>query len=230
MSLGGLLPAGEPPARPGRRRRRRTGSPSPAGRDDHRRRARRLRLRQRAPAPPARRSRPSRSPAAPSPTRPGCASPRRRLRAPRVVERRGLGLEGGVRHRPRRAGGRRRPRRRRCATSPGSRPTPSHVRAGLACPPSSSGRGRRPRASWTASATCGSGPPRPSPPTPGFDAYPYPEYSEVFFGPDYRVLRGGSWATHPRVASPTFRNWDLPQRRQIFAGLRLARCRSTQET
>jgi gamma-glutamyl hercynylcysteine S-oxide synthase len=57
---------------------------------------------------------------------------------------------------------------------------------------------------------------------PGFQAYPYREYSEVFFGPDYRVLRGGSWATSPRVASVTFRNWDLPQRRQIFAGLRLA--------
>jgi len=58
---------------------------------------------------------------------------------------------------------------------------------------------------------------------PGFAAHPYREYSEVFFGEDYRVLRGSSWATHPRVASPTFRNWDLPQRRQIFAGLRLAR-------
>jgi iron(II)-dependent oxidoreductase len=57
---------------------------------------------------------------------------------------------------------------------------------------------------------------------PGFVAYPYREYSEVFFGEDYRVLRGGSWATSPRVASPTFRNWDLPLRRQIFAGLRLA--------
>jgi iron(II)-dependent oxidoreductase len=58
---------------------------------------------------------------------------------------------------------------------------------------------------------------------PGFVAFPYREYSEVFFGDTYRVLRGGSWATHPRVASTTFRNWDLPQRRQIFAGLRLAR-------
>ncbi len=58
---------------------------------------------------------------------------------------------------------------------------------------------------------------------PGFTAYPYREYSEAFFGRDYRVLRGGSWATHPRVASTTFRNWDLPQRRQIFAGVRLAR-------
>jgi iron(II)-dependent oxidoreductase len=58
---------------------------------------------------------------------------------------------------------------------------------------------------------------------PGFVAHPYREYSEVFFGGDYRVLRGGSWATHPRVRTITFRNWDLPIRSQIFAGLRLAR-------
>ena len=58
---------------------------------------------------------------------------------------------------------------------------------------------------------------------PGFVAHPYREYSEVFFGEDYRVLRGGSWATDPHVASITFRNWDLPIRSQIFAGLRLAR-------
>jgi len=58
---------------------------------------------------------------------------------------------------------------------------------------------------------------------PGFRAHPYREYSEVFFGERYRVLRGSSWATHPRVASLTFRNWDLPERRQIFAGVRLAR-------
>jgi gamma-glutamyl hercynylcysteine S-oxide synthase len=60
-------------------------------------------------------------------------------------------------------------------------------------------------------------------PYPGFHAYPYREYSEVFFGNDYRVLRGGSWATSARVASDTFRNWDLPMRRQIFAGLRLTK-------
>jgi gamma-glutamyl hercynylcysteine S-oxide synthase len=57
----------------------------------------------------------------------------------------------------------------------------------------------------------------------GFVAHPYREYSEVFFGQEYRVLRGGSWATDPRVATVTFRNWDLPIRSQIFAGLRLAR-------
>lgn len=60
-------------------------------------------------------------------------------------------------------------------------------------------------------------------PYPGFEAFPYREYSEVFFGETYRVLRGSSWATDPRVARPTFRNWDLPQRRQIFAGIRCAR-------
>jgi iron(II)-dependent oxidoreductase len=37
------------------------------------------------------------------------------------------------------------------------------------------------------------------------------------------VLRGGSWATQEIAARATFRNWDLPRRRQIFAGLRLAR-------
>jgi gamma-glutamyl hercynylcysteine S-oxide synthase len=57
---------------------------------------------------------------------------------------------------------------------------------------------------------------------PGFVAEPYREYSEVFFGDGYRVLRGGSWATRARLATATFRNWDLPQRRQIFAGVRIA--------
>jgi len=57
---------------------------------------------------------------------------------------------------------------------------------------------------------------------PGFRAWPYREYSEVFFGGDYRVLRGASWASRPTVARTTFRNWDHPQRRQIFAGFRCA--------
>jgi iron(II)-dependent oxidoreductase len=67
---------------------------------------------------------------------------------------------------------------------------------------------------WTASSFGG---------YPGFRAFPYAEYSELFFGEEYRVLRGGSWLTDPLVARPTFRNWDLPQRRQIFSGLRCAR-------
>ena len=62
----------------------------------------------------------------------------------------------------------------------------------------------------------------PFAPYPGFRAFPYREYSEVFFGGYYRVLRGGSWATQPVAARTTFRNWDHPYRRQIFAGFRLA--------
>jgi gamma-glutamyl hercynylcysteine S-oxide synthase len=58
---------------------------------------------------------------------------------------------------------------------------------------------------------------------PGFTSWPYREYSEVFFGTDHKVLRGGSWATHPSCIRATFRNWDYPIRRQIFAGFRCAR-------
>ena len=58
---------------------------------------------------------------------------------------------------------------------------------------------------------------------PGFEAFPYPEYSEVFFGDEHKVLRGGAWATRRDVIRTSFRNWDLPQRRQIFAGIRCAR-------
>jgi iron(II)-dependent oxidoreductase len=58
-------------------------------------------------------------------------------------------------------------------------------------------------------------------PYPGYETFPYPEYSEVFFGGDYRVLRGASWATRTAVARPTFRNWDHPYRRQIFSGVRV---------
>ena len=60
-------------------------------------------------------------------------------------------------------------------------------------------------------------------PYPGFVAYPYKEYSEVFFGPDHRVLRGGAFSADPVACRGTFRNWDYPIRRQIFAGFRTAR-------
>lgn len=66
---------------------------------------------------------------------------------------------------------------------------------------------------WTSSAFTG---------YRGFMAFPYAEYSEAFFGDEHRVLRGGSWATDPLVARVTFRNWDYPQRRQLFSGVRLA--------
>jgi len=58
---------------------------------------------------------------------------------------------------------------------------------------------------------------------PGFAAFPYREYSEVFFGPEYKVLRGGSFGTDAVACRGTFRNWDYPIRRQIFAGFRCAR-------
>jgi gamma-glutamyl hercynylcysteine S-oxide synthase len=60
-------------------------------------------------------------------------------------------------------------------------------------------------------------------PYPGFSVFPYPEYSQVFFGGDYRVLRGGSFGTDAAAIRSTFRNWDHPIRRQIFSGFRCAR-------
>lgn len=67
---------------------------------------------------------------------------------------------------------------------------------------------------WTSSVLC---------PYPGFEPFPYREYSEAFFGGGYRVLRGGAWATRRNVIRASFRNWDLPERRQIFSGFRCAR-------
>ncbi|GAB0108040.1 ergothioneine biosynthesis protein EgtB [Nocardia sp. JMUB6875] len=60
-------------------------------------------------------------------------------------------------------------------------------------------------------------------PYPGFRFFPYREYSEVFFGGDYKVLRGGSFGADQVASRGTFRNWDHPIRRQIFSGFRLAR-------
>jgi iron(II)-dependent oxidoreductase len=60
-------------------------------------------------------------------------------------------------------------------------------------------------------------------PYPGFESWPYKEYSQVFFGPEYKVLRGGAFGVSPVACRGTFRNWDYPARRQIFAGFRTAR-------
>jgi iron(II)-dependent oxidoreductase len=59
-------------------------------------------------------------------------------------------------------------------------------------------------------------------PWPGFAPMLYAAYTQPFFGQDLRVLRGGSWATATDAVRPSFRNWDLPIRRQIFSGVRLA--------
>jgi len=60
-------------------------------------------------------------------------------------------------------------------------------------------------------------------PYPGYETFPYPEYSEVFFGDEYKVLKGGAWATRFDAVRNTFRNWDYPIRRQIFSGIRCVR-------
>jgi iron(II)-dependent oxidoreductase len=57
---------------------------------------------------------------------------------------------------------------------------------------------------------------------PGFTPMLYADYSAPFFGGDYRVMRGGAWSVGASILRPSFRNWDHPQRRQVFSGVRLA--------
>jgi iron(II)-dependent oxidoreductase len=57
---------------------------------------------------------------------------------------------------------------------------------------------------------------------PGFEPFPYPEYSETWFDGDHRVLKGGSWATSPSVLRTSFRNFFRRHFRIAFAGIRLA--------
>jgi iron(II)-dependent oxidoreductase len=57
---------------------------------------------------------------------------------------------------------------------------------------------------------------------PGFRAFPYPEYSELWFDEDHRVLRGGSWATQSSLLRTSFRNFFRRHFRIAFAGLRCA--------
>jgi iron(II)-dependent oxidoreductase len=56
-------------------------------------------------------------------------------------------------------------------------------------------------------------------PYPGFAADPYAEYSVPWFG-TRKVLRGGCWATRSRLATPVYRNFFTPDRRDVFAGFR----------
>ena len=57
-------------------------------------------------------------------------------------------------------------------------------------------------------------------PFPGYTIdFPYKEYSAPWFG--YRkVLKGGSWATRPRFAYTTQRNYFPPERNDVYAGFR----------
>ena len=66
---------------------------------------------------------------------------------------------------------------------------------------------------WTSSAFEG---------FPGYTSFPYPEYSEVWFDGDHRVLKGGSWATRAPVLRTSFRNFFRRHFRIAFAGIRCA--------
>jgi iron(II)-dependent oxidoreductase len=56
-------------------------------------------------------------------------------------------------------------------------------------------------------------------PYPGFVRDPYAEYSEPWFG-NHKVLRGGCHATSPGLIRNTWRNFYMPDRRDVFAGFR----------
>ncbi len=59
----------------------------------------------------------------------------------------------------------------------------------------------------------------PFEPYPGFTPDPYTDYSQPWFG-THRVLRGGSFATQPRLARNAYRNFYTPDRADVFAGFR----------
>lgn len=63
---------------------------------------------------------------------------------------------------------------------------------------------------WTASDFC---------PYPGFIADPYKEYSEPWFD-NHKVLRGGCWTTRSHLVRNTWRNFYMPDRRDVLAGFR----------
>ncbi|MHB1677308.1 MAG: selenoneine synthase SenA [Sulfuriferula sp.] len=56
-------------------------------------------------------------------------------------------------------------------------------------------------------------------PYPGFAPDAYREYSAPWFK-THQVLRGASFATQPRMRAPTYRNFYLPERNDLFVGFR----------
>ncbi len=56
-------------------------------------------------------------------------------------------------------------------------------------------------------------------PYPGFEPGPYADYSSPWFG-DHTVLKGGSFATEPRLRYPQYRNFYVPGRSDMFCGFR----------
>ena len=59
-------------------------------------------------------------------------------------------------------------------------------------------------------------------PYDGFIAFPYDGYSTPYFDGKHYTLRGGSSHTQTVIKRPSFRNYYQPDKRYIFAGLRLA--------
>ncbi len=139
----------------------------------------------------------------------------RRLRAPRVVVRRGLGVEGGVRHHPRRSDrrGGRAPEMRPPATSPGSRPKPWPAGRAHVSRPRRNGRRDRPGAGpppWTAWDWCGSGPRARSAAIPASSPTRTASTPRSSSATTTASCAAGPGPPTPRVATTTFRNWDLP--------------------
>ncbi len=59
-------------------------------------------------------------------------------------------------------------------------------------------------------------------PYDGFRAFPYNEYSAPWFDGAHYTLRGASAFSETDCKRPSFRNFHAPDKRHIFAGLRLA--------
>jgi gamma-glutamyl hercynylcysteine S-oxide synthase len=79
-------------------------------------------------------------------------------------------------------------------------------------------RGWRAGGVWQWTAT-------PFRPYPGFVAGPYREYSQPWFETHF-VLRGGSFVTQPRIATPRYRNFYRAHRDDVFAGFRTCALRA----
>lgn len=59
-------------------------------------------------------------------------------------------------------------------------------------------------------------------PYPGFQHFPYKEYSTPWFDKEHYILRGGSRFSENYCQRASFRNFYQREKRHIFAGLRLA--------
>ena len=60
-------------------------------------------------------------------------------------------------------------------------------------------------------------------PYTGYKPFPYDNYSQPWFDGNHITLRGGSAYTHTLLKRASFRNFYTPEKRHVFAGLRLAR-------